>query len=67
MSEPNMGVMLLAAYKKRTLEIARGEYVPQRDEPKIWFETPEDLAHALSDPNRTLLALLTGKMESDKL
>jgi len=33
------GIMSLEDYRERTMQIARGEYRPGPDEPKIWFES----------------------------
>ena len=35
----HIGIMPYRDYKKRSLAIACGEYCPQSDEPKIWFES----------------------------
>jgi predicted transcriptional regulator len=40
------------------MAIARGEYVPSPDEPKVWFQSLETLAQVLSDKNRSLLTLM---------
>jgi hypothetical protein len=40
------------------MAIARGEYGPSPDEPKVWFQSPEALAQVLSAKNRALLALI---------
>jgi predicted transcriptional regulator len=53
-----VGIATLEQYKQRTLAIARGEYVPARDEPKVWFQSLETMAQVLSDKNRALLALI---------
>ena len=53
-----VGIASREAYKKRTLAIAKGEYVPARDEPKIWFESLGTLSQVLSDQNRDLLKLI---------
>ncbi|MDP1991692.1 MAG: hypothetical protein Q8K00_11775 [Syntrophales bacterium] len=34
-----IGIMPYHDYQKRSLAIARGEYRPQPNEPKIWFES----------------------------
>ena len=34
-----VGIMSKAQYKKRTIAIAKGEYVPKKNEPKVWFES----------------------------
>jgi predicted transcriptional regulator len=40
------------------MAIARGEYVPAKDEPKVWFESLQSLSQVLSDQNRDLLKLI---------
>ena len=44
--------------KARMLAIARGEYRPAPDEPKVWFTSMESLAQILSARNQTLLELI---------
>src|ERR1035441_2881016 len=53
-----VGIASREAYKKRTLAIAKGEYVPVKSEPKIWFESLGTLSQVLSDQNRDLLKLI---------
>jgi predicted transcriptional regulator len=53
-----VGIASLEQYKARTMAIARGEYVPSPDEPKVWFQSLETLAQVLSDKNRSLLTLM---------
>ena len=53
-----VGIASREAYKKRTMAIARGEYVPAKDEPKVWFESLQSLSQVLSDQNRDLLKLI---------
>lgn len=45
-------------YKARTLAIARGEYKPSKDEPKIWFSSIESFAQILSTKNQMLLEII---------
>ena len=40
------------------MAIARGEYVPARNEPRVWFQSLETMSQVLSDKNRALLALI---------
>lgn len=56
-----VGIMSRAAYAKRSIAIARGEYVPKRGEPKVWFESLRSLAEALSSDNQELLRLIAEK------
>ncbi|NCT56397.1 MAG: transcriptional regulator [Legionella sp.] len=53
-----VGVISLEDFKKRTISIARGEYKPQKNEPKIWFNSIKSLAHVLSEENRHLLKII---------
>lgn len=54
-----VGIMSLDAFKKRTIAIAKGEYKPQADEPKIWFPSMKSLSHVLSEENQALLKLIS--------
>lgn len=53
-----VGIASLEQYKRRTLAIARGEYFPTPNEPKVWFQSLETMSQVLSDRNRALLALI---------
>jgi predicted transcriptional regulator len=50
-----VGIASYEEMKARTLPIARGQYTPAADEPKVWFRSAESLARVLSDRNRALL------------
>lgn len=50
-----VGIISKEDYMKRTLAIAKGEYTPRRDEPKIWFESINSMAQILSTENQELL------------
>lgn len=53
-----IGIASFKNFKARTLAIARGEYKPGKDEPKIWFSSIESLAQVLSTKNQMLLELI---------
>jgi predicted transcriptional regulator len=53
-----VGILPLEQFKKRTIAIAKGEYKPKKDEPKIWFNSIKSLAHVLSEENQQLLRLI---------
>ncbi|MDP1815221.1 MAG: hypothetical protein Q8K92_12300, partial [Leadbetterella sp.] len=53
-----IGIASFNAYKARTLSIARGEYKPGKDEPKIWFSSIESFAQILSTKNQRLLEII---------
>ena len=56
-----VGIISKEAYKQRTLAIARGEYKPRKNEPKIWFESLKSMAQILSNENRQLLRTIIDK------
>jgi|GEM_PF-1679263 len=39
-----IGIMLREEFKRRTVAIAKGEYKPRKDEPKIWFGSLQSFA-----------------------
>ena len=40
------------------MAIARGEFKPRSNDPKIWFTSMKSLAEVLSDDNRALLKII---------
>lgn len=56
-----VGIMSKADYIKRTISIAKGEYKPKEDEPKVWFESIKSLAQILSNENQELLKIIDEK------
>ena len=50
-----VGIIPREEYKRRIIAIAKGEYVPKRGEPKIWFESLQAMAQVLSSENQQLL------------
>lgn len=50
-----VGIMPLRDIKARTIAIARGQYKPAPDEPKVWFTSLKSLASVLSEDNQALL------------
>lgn len=61
MSTLKIGIAPRETYRKRTLAIAKGKYVPTKNEPKIWFDSLGTLSQILSDQNRSLLRLIMQK------
>lgn len=45
-------------FKDRTIRIAKGEYEPKADEPKIWFESLNAAAQILNEDNMRLLKII---------
>lgn len=58
MSTLKVGIASKETYRKRTMAIARGEYIPAKNEPKVWFESLQSLSQVLSDQNTELLKLI---------
>ena len=54
----NVGVMSRQDYVRRTIAIAKGDYITSPDEPKIWFESLKSMAQVLSDENQVLLDVI---------
>lgn len=57
-----VGIMSRKQYRERTIAIAKGEYKPKANEPKVWFESIKSMAQVLSNENQELLRLI----ESEK-
>jgi len=53
-----IGIMPHNEFQQRVLKIAKGEYVPSKDEPKIWFDSIRSAAEVLSEENRNLLKMI---------
>lgn len=54
-----IGIMPQEQIRERVLAIARGEYKPKPNEPKVWFTSMKSLAEVLSDDNRALLKVIS--------
>ena len=54
----NVGIASIEDMKKRTMAIARGRLKPSKDDPKVWFTSPESFAKVLSNKNRALLNVI---------
>jgi len=53
-----IGIISKQEYINRTVAIAKGEYKPKKDEPKVWFESIKSMAQILSNENQELLKLI---------
>jgi predicted transcriptional regulator len=53
-----IGIISRENYVKRTIAVAKGQYKPRNDEPKIWFETLKSMSQILSNENQDLLKLI---------
>ena len=60
-----IGIISKKDYMKRTLAIAKGEYKPRKNEPKVWFESTKSMSQILSAENQELLrAIIENKPHS---
>lgn len=66
MSKIVIGIMSQDKIRQRVLAIARGEYRPRRNEPRVWFPSMKSLAEVLSDQNRALLRMIA-ELQPDSL
>ena len=53
-----IGIISKEDYKQRTIAIAKGEYRPNGNDPKIWFESLQSMAQVLNSENQRLLQLI---------
>ncbi len=53
-----IGIISRDNYVKRTIAVAKGQYKPLDDEPKIWFESLKSMSQILSNENQDLLKLI---------
>lgn len=58
MKTMKVGIMPREYFQKRLIEIASGRYVPQKNEPKIWFSSIKSLGEVLSENNLRLLRII---------
>lgn len=54
----HVGIISQDEYRKRTIAIAKGAYIPKPNEPKIWFESLQSMAQVLSNENQELLRII---------
>ena len=52
-----VGIISRDDYRNRTIAIAKGDYKPKKDEPKVWFESLASMAQVLGSDNQKLLKL----------
>jgi len=53
-----VGIIQKDDFIKRTIAIAKGDYKPKKNEPKIWFESLNSMAQVLSNENQELLRII---------
>ncbi len=57
----HVGIISKEDYKKRSIAISKGEYVPKQAEPKIWFDSFETMVEIFNSRNRELLRIIVEK------
>ncbi len=57
----NIGIISREDYRQRTIAIAKGEYTPRKNEPKIWFESLKSMSQVLGNENQELLRIILEK------
>jgi predicted transcriptional regulator len=50
-----IGILSRQDYRRRSVAIAKGEFVPKNSDPKIWFESLQSMAQVLNQENQKLL------------
>lgn len=53
-----IGIISKEDYMQRTIAIAKGEYKPRKNEPKVWFESTKSMSQVLSTENQELLRII---------
>lgn len=53
-----IGIMNRDDFRRRTVAIAKGEYKPAANEPKVWFDSVESMSQMLSTRNLELLKVI---------
>jgi predicted transcriptional regulator len=56
-----IGIADYETIKRHTMEIARGEYRPGPNEPRVWFPSIDSVAKVFSANNRELLSVIEGR------
>jgi predicted transcriptional regulator len=64
MKKAVIGIMPQARIRERVLAIARGEYKPRKNEPKIWFPSMKSVVDTLSNKNCAILKTITEVSQS---
>jgi predicted transcriptional regulator len=56
-----VGIISKEDYRKRTIAMAKGDYKPKKNEPKVWFESITSMAQVLNNENQELLKVIIHK------
>lgn len=57
----HVGILDREKFQKRVIDIASGQYVPKKNEPKIWFSSMRSLCEVLNENNMRLLKIIKEK------
>ena len=61
MTTLKVGIASYEKMKARTVAIARGQLVPGKDDPKVWFTSLESFAKIMSERNQELLNIIANE------
>jgi predicted transcriptional regulator len=61
MTTLKVGIASYEKMKARTVAIARGQLVPGKDDPKVWFTSLESFAKIMSERNQELLNVIANE------
>ncbi|WP_115710338.1 HVO_A0114 family putative DNA-binding protein [Legionella sainthelensi] len=53
-----IGIMSREKFQGHVTEIAAGRYIPEKNEPKIWFSSIKSLSEVLNENNMKLLKII---------
>lgn len=56
-----IGIMPQKKIREMTIAVAKGEYKPKRNAPKVWFPSMKAVSEVLSDHNRELLRVIADR------
>jgi predicted transcriptional regulator len=65
MDRPSIGIMPQEKIRERVLAIARGDYKPDADDPRVWFESESSYQKALADTDLGLFKEIEKHSQDD--
>ena len=65
MDRSSIGIMPKVKVRERVLAIARGDYKPNADDPRVWFETESSYQKALADTDLGMFKEIEKHIQDD--
>jgi len=65
MDRPSIGIMPQEKIRERVLAIARGDYKPNADDPRVWFASESSYQKALADTDLGLFKVIEKHIQVD--